>query len=227
MTPHTQTEQRFYNLPDLPYSYDALEPYISAELLKIHHLKHHTAYVQSANAILEKLDRAKTEDLELNFRAELKALAYAIGGHMLHSLYWTSLTPNNDADQVPPESLERAIGDTFGDFNTFIEKFSRVAMSVEGSGWAALAYCPRTERLLPMQIEKHNVNLYPTFPILMAIDVFEHAYYLDYVNDRAKYLEGIWHVIDWQSITERYEQARSANHNHSAAYREKEKTHSN
>jgi Fe-Mn family superoxide dismutase len=173
-------EKGFYQLPELPFGYKELEPYISEEQLTIHHRKHHQAYVNGANAILERLDKARKEGLDFDVRATLKELSFNIGGHLLHSLFWANLTPPSKAKEKPEGQLLAVLEKEFGSLERFKKEFTQCALSVEGSGWAALSFCRQTGRPLLMQIEKHNVNVYPMFRILLVCDVFEHAYYLDY-----------------------------------------------
>jgi Fe-Mn family superoxide dismutase len=193
-------EKGFYQLPELPFGYKELEPYISEEQLKIHHQKHHQAYVNGANAILERLDKARKEGLDFDVRATLKELSFNIGGHLLHSLFWANLTPPAKAKEKPEGQLLAVLEKEFGSLERFKKEFTQCALSVEGSGWAALSFCRQTGRPLLMQIEKHNVNVYPMFRILLVCDVFEHAYYLDYKNDRAKFVEAFFHIVDWDAV---------------------------
>jgi Fe-Mn family superoxide dismutase len=197
--------EKFYALPKLPYDYKDLAPYISEEQLRIHYEKHHQAYVNGANAILQKLDKARKEGTDLDMKATLKELSFNIGGHLLHSLFWGNLAPAGKGDGTPSGSLGAAIEKEFGSFERFRKEFTQAATSVEGSGWAALTFCVQTKRLIIMQIEKHNTNVYPNFRILMVIDVFEHAYYLDYKNDRAKFVEAFWNIVDWDAVNKRLE----------------------
>jgi len=177
---------------------------MSEEQLKIHHDKHHAAYVTGANAILEKLDKAHKGEIELDLKAEIKALSFNIGGHVMHSLFWENLAPaGKSGGGEPTGKLADKIKEDFGSFDRFRDEFNKAGISVEGSGWAALAHCKLTGRLLLMQIEKHSVNLYPNFDILMVADAFEQAYYIDYKNDRAKFFGAIWEVINWKKISER------------------------
>ncbi len=192
--------KELYKLPPLKYGYADLEPYISEEQLRIHHDKHHQAYVNNANAILQALDKAKAEGADLNYKANAKPLAFNLGGHVLHDYFWWEMTPASNASKEPVGELADAIKQDFGDFERFKKEFSQVAISVEGSGWAALTFCEDTERLMIIQIEKHNVNIIPDYPIIMDLDVWEHAYYIDYRNDRAKFVEGFWNIINWEEI---------------------------
>jgi len=193
-------EMGFYQFPELPFGYKDLEPYISEEQLKIHHQKHHQAYVNGANAILERLDKDRKEGLDFDVRATLKELSFNIGGHLLHSLFWANLTSPARAKEKPEGKLLEVLEKEFGSFERFKKEFSQCALSVEGSGWAALSFCRQTGRPLLMQIEKHNVNVYPMFRILLVCDVFEHAYYLDYKNDRAKFVDAFFHIVDWDAV---------------------------
>ncbi len=193
--------EKFYKLPQLPYGYKDLEPYISEGLLTIHHQKHHQAYVNGANAILEKMDKARKDGADLDMKAALKELSFNIGGHLLHSLFWGNLAPKSGGE--PRGNLAEIINAEFGNFERFKKEFTQAALSVEGSGWAALTFCQQTQRPLIMQIEKHNTNVYPMFNILMVLDVFEHAYYLDYKNDRAKFIEAFWNIVNWDGVEKR------------------------
>lgn len=198
----------FYVLPKLSYEYKDLAPYLSEEQLAIHHSKHHQAYVKGANAILEKLDKSRKEATDLDFKATLKALSWNIGGHLLHSLFWPNLAPaGRGGGGRPSGALDEAIKKEFGSFERFKQEFTQAANSVEGSGWAALTLCRQTGRPIIMQIEKHNTNVYPMFRILMVLDVFEHAYYIDYKNERARFVEAFWNIINWNEVNRRFEEA--------------------
>ena len=196
---------KLYTLPKLPYEYKALAPHISEEQLTLHHTKHHQAYVAGANAILEKLDKARKENADLDMKATLKELSFHIGGFRLHSLFWENLAPaGKGGGGLPKGDLAKAIDAEFGKFDRFKKEFTQAASSVEGSGWAVLTHCLKTNRLMIMQLEKHNVNLVPGFRILMALDVWEHAYYVDYKNDRAKFIDGFWNLVNWDEVNTRF-----------------------
>jgi Fe-Mn family superoxide dismutase len=199
---------RFYVLPKLVYGYKDLEPYMSEQQLTIHHQKHHQAYVNGANAILEKLDKSRKEGTDMDIKATLKELSWNIGGQLLHSLFWGNLAPAGKGGGGKPSGvLGDAIDTEFGSFERFKKEFTQAAVSVEGSGWAALTLCRQTRRPIVMQIEKHNMNVYPMFRILMVIDVFEHAYYIDYKNDRAKFIEAFWNIVNWNETNKRLEES--------------------
>jgi superoxide dismutase, Fe-Mn family len=191
-----------YTLPELPYGYKDLQPQLSEEQLKIHHEKHHAAYVKAANALLEKIDNARKDGADYDAKAVLKDLSFQIGGHKLHSLFWGNLAPAGKGGK-PEGAIAEVIEKEFGSFDRFKSEFTKAAVGVEGSGWAALTFCKGSGRPLIMQIEKHNVNVFPGFKIILVIDVFEHAYYIDYKNDRAKYVETIWQIINWNEVNNR------------------------
>jgi Fe-Mn family superoxide dismutase len=190
-----------FSLPKLPYDYNALEPYISELQLKLHHDKHHQAYVNGANADFEKLDKARKENAEIDAKAVLKDLSFNVGGHLLHSIFWENMAPaGKGGGGQPGGAVADAINKEFGSFEQFKKEFTKAAATTEGSGWAALAVHPCIDRPLIMQIEKHNVNVYPTFRILMVLDVWEHAYYVDYKNERAKFIEAFWNIVNWDKV---------------------------
>ncbi len=193
-----------YTLPELPYSYKDLEPVMSEAQLTLHHQKHHQAYVNGCNAVIERLDKARTENADIDFRAASKEFSFQVGGHALHSLFWKSLAPVGKGGELSGKLKEKIIED-FGSVERFKKEFNSIASSVEGSGWAALVYEKMFQRLMIMQIEKHNVNIFPMFKMIFVLDVFEHAYYVDYKNDRAKYIEGFWQIINWDEANKRLE----------------------
>jgi Fe-Mn family superoxide dismutase len=201
-------ENKFYVLPKLPYEYNALEPFMSEGQLSLHHIKHHQAYINGANAILELLDKARNEGADIDIKSTLKSLSFNIGGHILHYLFWNNLA-SVEKNGSPSEALNEAINNEFGSFERFKKEFTQAAVSVEGSGWTALAFCRQTKRPLIMQIEKHNVNVYPMFKILMVLDVWEHAYYLDYKNERSKFVEAFWSIVNWNEVNQRFEEISS------------------
>jgi len=194
---------KFYTHPDLPYGYSDLEPHISEQQLKIHHQIHHQGYVNNANDILKKLKEAREKREDVDMKATLKALSYNVGGAILHTLFWPSMSP--DGGGGPEGKLAEVLEGEFGSFERFKQEFSKAAGSVEGSGWAALTFCRQTKRPVIMQIEKHNLNMYPGFPILMVLDVWEHAYYLDYQNKRGDFVDAFWEVVNWETVDTRLE----------------------
>jgi Fe-Mn family superoxide dismutase len=195
---------KLYSLPKLPYEYAALAPSISEQQLTLHHTKHHNAYVTGANALLEKFDKARKEGSDVDMKAAAKELSFHVGGFRLHNLFWENMAPaGKGGGGAPKGELAKVLDAEFGSFDRFKKEFTQAASSTEGSGWAVLTYCKGTGRPLIMQIEKHNVNVIPGFVVLMVLDVWEHAYYLDYKNDRAKYIEGFWNIVNWDAVNSR------------------------
>jgi Fe-Mn family superoxide dismutase len=201
------TATKMYSLAALPYDYAALAPAISEEQLRLHHSKHHQAYVNGANAVLEKLDKARKENLDLDMKASLKELAFHLGGNRMHTMFWENMAPaGKGGGGSPLGKLGEMITAEFGSFERFKKEFTQAANSAEGSGWAALTLCLGTMRPLIMQVEKHGVNTYPCH-IIMVLDVWEHAYYVDYRNDRAKYVENFWNIVNWDVVNKRLDEA--------------------
>jgi Fe-Mn family superoxide dismutase len=198
-------EIKTFSLPKLAYGFADLKPYISEEQLKIHYEKHHQAYVNGANGILAKLDKARADGSDYDVKATLKELSWNIGGHVLHSLFWGNLAPKGKGGDKPGGKLADWLVKEFGTLDRFKKEFTMAANSVEGSGWAALALGAQTTRPYIMQIEKHNLNVMPTYTILMVVDVFEHAYYIDYKNDRGKFVEAFWNLVNWDAVGKRLE----------------------
>ena len=198
---------KMYQLPDLPYGYNELEPYISEQQLRLHHDKHHLAYVNGANAQLTKMSDARKSNADIDVKAALKDLSFNIGGHILHGLFWPTMAPaGKGGGGMPKGKLADALNAEFGSVDRFKTEFSKAAVTAEGSGWAALTLDKLTGRPIIMQIEKHNINVYPNFRILMVLDVWEHAYYLDYKNERPKFVEAFWNIVNWDEINKRFEE---------------------
>ena len=195
-----------YVLPDLPYDYGALEPHISARIMELHHGKHHAAYVNKANAALERLEEALLKS-DFQSIAHLEhSLAFNVSGHVLHSVFWQSLGP--DASEAPGGELQQVIEKDFGSFARFRRQMNAVAASLMGSGWAALVWEPLSARLLVEQIYDHQSNLAQCAMPIMVIDAWEHAYYLQYENRRTEYFEELWSVWNWPDIAERFDAVR-------------------
>ena len=196
-----------YVLPDLPYKYNALEPAISEEIMRLHHDKHHAAYVNGANAALEKLEKGRGAGLQgVDVKAIVRDLAFNASGHVLHSLFWTNMSPNGGGK--PGGSLADQINEDFGAFDSFKLELSNAAKTVEGSGWGMLAYDPLSERLLTLQAEKHqNLSVQGSIPLLV-VDVWEHAYYLQYRNDRGAFVDKWWDTVFWSDVEARLNKAK-------------------
>jgi len=191
-----------YTLPKLPYAYDALAPHISEKQLKVHHTKHHRGYVDKTNKALEELNKARKQNKNIDMKSALKNLSFNLGGHVLHSLFWPNLAPPGKGGK-PEGEFKKTLAQNFGSVERFKKEFADAA-AVEGSGWVALAVEKKTKRMLICQIEKHNLVLYPNFEIIMVMDVWEHAFYLDYENNKNKYIENFWHIVNWNEINQRF-----------------------
>ena len=180
---------------------------MSEEVLILHHDKHHAAYVNAANALIEKIQDAREKNAELDYKSVLKALSFNAGGHILHETFWKVMAPENSGKNKPSGKVLKEIEKEFGSFERFKTEFSETAKSVEGSGWAILAFNKELKSLSLIQVEKHNVNFYPGQKVLLCLDVWEHAYYLDFKNDRAKFVENWWNIVNWDEVEKRFSEA--------------------
>ncbi len=192
-----------YTLPLLPYKYDALQPHISEQIMTLHHTKHHQAYVNGANAALDKLEKARAGQLQVDVRGVLRDLSFNVDGHKLHSIFWPNMAPAGKGGGLPGGKLADALNRDFGGFDKFKAQFSDAAKTVEGSGWALLLYESEIDQLVLTQIEKQNFMHLAGLPILLGCDVWEHAYYLQYLNDRGKYVDAWWNVVNWSDVDSR------------------------
>ncbi|MBI2054046.1 MAG: superoxide dismutase [Candidatus Staskawiczbacteria bacterium] len=197
--------EQVYKLPELDYDYNGLEPYISEEIMTLHHQKHHKSYVDNANILLDKISLARKNNEDLDVKSILKSLSFNVAGHVLHSIFWKTMAPANSEKNEPGGSILEKIEKEFGSFDRFKKEFSQAAVSVEGSGWAVLTYDKTNDKLLLMQVEKHNLNFYPEHKILLLLDVWEHSYYLDYKSDRPAFVEAFWNIINWLEVEKRLE----------------------
>lgn len=195
-----------HRLPPLPYAYDALEPYIDEETMRIHHDKHHQSYVDGLNTAENKLAEARrTGDFALVKHWE-RELAFNGAGHYLHTIFWNEMSPQGGGR--PTGALLNAIETSFGSYDAFKKQFSEAANKVEGGGWAILVWSPRSGRLEILTAEKHqNLSQWDVVPLL-ALDVWEHAYYLKHQNKRDDYIKDWWNVVNWPYVSERYEAAK-------------------
>ena len=192
-----------YVLPELPYAYDALEPHISAEIMELHHSKHHQNYVNGANAALEQLEAARKDgSIAAVVTALSKDLAFNLGGHTNHSLFWENLGPNGGGK--PTGALAAAIDADFGSFEEFQKHFAAAALGLQGSGWAVLAYDKIGERLVIEQMTDQQGNLSIDLVPLLLLDMWEHAFYLQYKNVKADYVAAVWNVFNWDEVATRY-----------------------
>jgi Fe-Mn family superoxide dismutase len=195
-----------YTLPELAYDYSALEPSISGAIMELHHSKHHQAYVTGANAALAALAAARDSGDLANVNKLEKDLAFNLGGHVNHSVFWTNMSP--DGGDKPTGELASAIDDQFGSFDKFTAHFTAAAMGVQGSGWAALTWDSIGENLLINQFFDQQSNFAAGTVPLLLLDVWEHAYYLDYKNVRADYVKAFWNIVNWQNVQDRLAVAR-------------------
>jgi Fe-Mn family superoxide dismutase len=193
-----------YELPALPYEYNALEPYLDEQTLHLHHDKHHKAYVDGLNNAEAKLQEAREKaDFSL-VKHWTRELAFHGSGHLLHSLYWAVMAPGGRGGGGKPEGdlLHRLEAD-FGSLDTFVKQFGATAAAVEGSGWALLALSPLAKKLEILAVEKHqDLTQWGCLPLL-TVDVWEHAYYLKYQNRRAEYIAAWWNVVNWPEVAKR------------------------
>lgn len=196
-----------YTLPELDYDYGALEPHISGKIMELHHSKHHQAYVTGANAAVEALAASRESGDLANVNKLEKDLAFNLGGHVNHSIFWKNLSPNGGGE--PEGEIAAAITEYFGSFDGFKKQFNAAAMGVQGSGWSVLAWDTLGQRANVQQFFDQQGNLPAgTVPLLM-LDVWEHAYYLDYLNVRANYVDAFWNLVNWQDVAARLERART------------------
>lgn len=195
-----------YTLPELGYDYAALEPSISGRIMELHHSKHHQAYVTGANAALASLAEARDSGNLVNVNKLQKDLAFNLGGHVNHSIFWTNLSANGG--DKPTGDVASAIDDGFGSFDKFTAHFTAAALGVQGSGWAALVWDSLGQQLIVQQFFDQQSNFAAgTVPVLL-LDVWEHAYYLDYANVRADYVKAFWNIVDWSNVDARFTTAR-------------------
>ena len=191
-----------YTLPDLPYDYSALAPHISGRIMELHHSKHHQAYVNGANAALEQLAEARESGNLANVNKLEKDLAFNLGGHINHSVFWQNMSPNGGGD--PDGALAEALGAHFGSLEKFRAHFEAAAMGVQGSGWSVLAWDHLGAQPVIFQLFDQQGNAPLGVTPLLQLDVWEHAYYLDYQNVRADYVKAFWNVVNWDDVAARF-----------------------
>ncbi|WP_312474429.1 superoxide dismutase [Neobacillus sp.] len=194
-----------HTLPDLPYPYNALEPYISEEIMHLHHDKHHRAYVDGLNKAELKLKIARETNEFSLIKHWSRELAFHGSGHYLHTIFWKNMSANGGGNPHGP--LKEEIDQYFGSLNAFKKQFSEAAKQVEGVGWALLVWSPRARHLEVLQSERHMLlTQWDTIPLLV-LDVWEHAYYLQYKNNRAEYVDKWWNIVNWHDVEMRFEKA--------------------
>ena len=195
-----------YTLPDLPYDYGALEPHISGKIMRLHHDKHHRAYVTGANDALDALADARARNDFSRTAALERSLAFNVSGHVLHSLFWQNLAPR--AGGEPTGALADQVKRDFGDFSRFRAELNSAAATIMGSGWAALTWDPLSKRLLTAQIHDHQNEITQGGVPILVLDAWEHAYYLQYGPEKKTYFDAIWNVWNWADAGRRFESVR-------------------
>jgi Fe-Mn family superoxide dismutase len=199
-----------YVLPELPYAYDALEPIIDEQTMRIHHTKHHAGYVRGVNNALEKLHeiRWNSGDPALGQHWQ-RQLSFHMGGHINHTLFWANMKPEDQGGGGQPEgNLDYQITKDFGSFGKFVEHFTAAAVKVEGSGWGWLVFEPASRQLIITQMQNQQDMMFSGAVPLLGVDVWEHAYYLKYRNRRSDYVQALMRIVDWEEVSRRYEAAR-------------------
>jgi Fe-Mn family superoxide dismutase len=195
-----------YRLPDLTYDYGALEPHISGKIMELHHDRHHAGYVKGANEAVERLADVRAADDFATLTMLEKDLAFHLSGHVLHSLFWTNLGPDGGGD--PGGELADELGAAFGSVDVFRKQMSEAAATIQGAGWALAAWEPLGARIVVQQIYDHQRNHGQGTIPLLAIDAWEHAYYLQYLNAKGDFFDAVWQVVNWADVAERLAAAR-------------------
>jgi Fe-Mn family superoxide dismutase len=196
-----------YVLPELSYDYGALEPHISGRIMELHHSKHHAAYVAGINTALEQLEEARAKNEFGNINKLQKDLAFHLGGHVNHSIFWNNLAPNQG--EKPEGELAAAIDEFFGSFDAFRAHFNAAALGIQGSGWAFLAWDSLGERLIIEQLYDQQGNVAAATVPLLMLDMWEHAFYLDYQNVKGDYVKAFWNIVNWADVQARFAAART------------------
>ncbi|RPB09084.1 manganese superoxide dismutase [Morchella conica CCBAS932] len=188
-----------YTLPALPYAYDALEPYISSTIMTLHHTKHHQAYVTNLNAALSQEATDVTSQIALQAQIRFNG-----GGHINHSLFWKNLAPagTGEARVEAAPRLVQAIEERFGDLGKFKERFGKTLLGLQGSGWGWLV--KDAEGRLEIETTKDQDPVASGKQVILGVDMWEHAYYIQYYNNKAAYVEGIWNIINWEECEKRF-----------------------
>lgn len=194
-----------YTLPELSYDYAALEPHISARIMELHHSKHHAAYVAGANTAIEKMAEARDKGDFANIGKLSKDLAFNLGGHTNHSIFWQNLSP--EGGDKPLGELAAAIDNDFGSFDGFRAHFENVALTIQGSGWAILAWDTVGKRLVIEQLYDQQGNISVALIPVLQLDMWEHAFYLDYQNVKGDYVKAFWNIVNWADVAARFDRA--------------------
>ena len=195
-----------YTLPDLPYDYGSLAPHIAGEIMELHHSKHHQTYVNALNDTVEKLAAARENGDFGSIVGLEKTLAFNLGGHVNHSIFWKNLSP--DGGDKPDGELAAALDESFGSFDAFQAHFTAAATTIQGSGWAVLGWDTVGNRLLIHQLYDQQANLPAGQVPVVMLDMWEHAFYLQYRNVKPDYVKAWWNVVNWTDAAQRFERAR-------------------
>jgi Fe-Mn family superoxide dismutase len=196
-----------YTLPDLPYDYSALAPSIAGEIMELHHDKHHATYVKGLNDTLDKLAEARDKGDFGSIVGLEKTLAFNLGGHVNHSIFWKNLSP--DGGDKPDGELGAAIDEFFGSFDGFQANFTASATTIQGSGWAILGWDALGSQLLIHQLYDQQGNLPAGQTPIAMLDMWEHAFYLQYKNVKPDYVKAWWNVVNWADAQARFDAARA------------------
>jgi Fe-Mn family superoxide dismutase len=194
-------------LPDLPYDYDGLEPYIDEQTMRLHHDKHHQGYVDGLNAAEKALAQARNNGDYSDMRQIERSLAFNGSGHFNHTLFWNNMCPPEEQSE-PEGNLLKHIEKDFGSVDGLKEQFGAAAGNVEGSGWGFLVWVPQGQYLTTVAAENHQKQFVNSSIPLLALDVWEHAYYLKYQNKRGEYIDNWWNVVDWDNVAHNLEKAK-------------------
>jgi len=196
-----------YTLPELSYDYSALEPHYAAKVLELHHDKHHAAYVKGANTTLDKLAEARAKEDFAAINQLQKNLAFHLSGHVLHSLMWKNLSPHGGGR--PEGELAAAINEAFSSFDAMQHQASEAATNIQGSGWSTLAWEPVGKRLVVEQVHDHQGNIGNGTVPLLVLDMWEHAYYLQYRNVKEDWVKAFWKIVNWDDVSSRFAKVRT------------------
>ncbi|MGC8710388.1 MAG: superoxide dismutase [Candidatus Micrarchaeia archaeon] len=197
-------ELKHYELPTLPYKLNALEPHISEQIMDVHYNGHHKAYVNGANAVLDKIDNITKGSVQgYDMSGIVRNLVFNVNGHKLHTMFWNSMAPEGKGGGKPGGALADLIDKQFGSFEIFKQFFNDSMKSLTGTGWTVLLFDKEINRLEISTIENHFINHIAELPVLQIVDEFEHAYYLQYKNNRNAYLDAWWNLADWDSAEKR------------------------
>jgi len=191
-----------YTLPDLPYDYGALEPHVSGRIMELHHDKHHRAYVDGANRTIDELLEARRRGDFATLPFLEHQLAFNVSGHVLHSIFWQNLSPEGGGE--PTGTLGAAVARDFGDLDALKKQMEHAAASITGSGWAALVFDPILRRLGTTQVHDHQSQVTMGSLPLLVFDAWEHAYYLQYLNDKQRFFSSLWNIVDWDDVARRF-----------------------